>query len=161
MLTEGQHFVMKQPSRKGKPNRIKVDYTLKDVYKLHYKKAIQPELQLTEKEFMRMCREYNQLVMNAIVLESETLSMGKVGQLRVAKRPMEIAKNRIRVDWFNSKKTGKLVYHLNQHSNGYRYRWLWRKGNVTNKTMYSFTPVRKHIRHVPKAIKVYKKDYFI
>lgn len=161
MLKQGERIVMKQPSRKGKPNRIKIDYTLKHAYQ-YYKDNVELKLQLPEKVFIRLCKECNTILMNKIVLDSDAVSMpGRLGEIRIAKRPMEIAKNRIRVDWFNSKKAGKLIYHLNEHSNGWRYRWYWTKPKLPNGGMYSFTAVRKHIRHIPKAIKVYKKDYFI
>jgi len=52
------------------------------------------------------------------------------------------------------KKEKQLVYHLNEHTNGIRYRFNWRKRDVLvkNKTLYSLVFTREHKRTVSNLV---------
>lgn len=59
------------------------------------------------------------------------------------------------IDWMNTKKYGKYIYHLNLHSDGliFRYRWNKTKARFINKSIYEFRPSRKNARALAKLAK--------
>jgi hypothetical protein len=60
-----------------------------------------------------------------------------------------------------TKKVGKIVYHLNEHSNFYKYRYYWNKHNMLNhnKTMYQLIMTRDNKRRLAQIIKNKERDY--
>lgn len=81
-----------------------------------------------------------------------------LGILRITKKKSPGMK-RVKVDFAATKKYGKPVYHLNEHSDGFYYRFSWIKGKVKNIRLYSFQPLRIYKRDLASAIKNDRKDY--
>ncbi len=65
------------------------------------------------------------------------------------------------IDWKKSKELGKRVYHLNQHTDGYTFKWFWLKSDAKFKfkDLWSFKAVRKNTRSVNKKIRVDDVEY--
>ncbi len=56
----------------------------------------------------------------------------------------------------------KMVYHVNEHTDGYRYKFLWDKQateNVKNKALYSLQPSRANKRTLAAHIKAAAYPY--
>ena len=101
------------------------------------------------------------MLIDLIVSDAEEVSLPcRLGTLRIKKIK---SKERKMVDWKLTKEYGKLIYHLNMHTDGYYYKWHWKKQNAlfTNKSVYSFKPLRKYKRGMAKLLKENKVDYFI
>lgn len=54
------------------------------------------------------------------------------GSIAVNKKKLKLYKEykgkkyvNLRVDWFKTKQLKKKVYHTNEHSDGYNFRWMW------------------------------------
>ena len=64
------------------------------------------------------------------------------------------------IDYKTSKEEGKKIYHLNEHSNGYKYRLYWTKIPRTfpKRYMYQIQFVRDNKRHLAQLI-FNKQDY--
>lgn len=70
------------------------------------------------------------------------------------------------VDWFNTKKYGKVIYHNNNHSGGYGSVWWWSKKGTLAKglSLYRFKATRTNNRDLAKVMqysdiyKDYKED---
>jgi hypothetical protein len=82
-----------------------------------------------------------------------------LGILRIKKRKMTLNKKMLRVNFAETKKLGKTIYHLNEHSGGYYYRFSWDSGIISGIRKYTFTPVRIHKRALAKKILEEQKDY--
>ena len=59
----------------------------------------------------------------------------------------------LRVDWKKTKEAGKKIYHTNEHSDGYNFRWLW--FNADAKLHLSDLYVFKPCRYASRAINKY------
>jgi cell division protein YceG involved in septum cleavage len=59
------------------------------------------------------------------------------------------------IDWKNTKKFGKYIYHLNLHSDGliFKYKWNKNKARFINKSIYEFKPSRANARALAKLAK--------
>ena len=77
-----------------------------------------------------------------------------LGILKIRKNKVNVSnKKYMRIDFNATKKEGKTIYHLNEHSDGYYYRFKWKKGYVSNIFSYVFTPVRSRKRELAQTIK--------
>jgi hypothetical protein len=134
------------------------------VYKYYKQKTI-PELQVDKQIFREICDEFNKLMIEKILLNSEEIRLPyRLGALRVKKSKMKYDdKNKLKIDWAASKKLGKRIYHLNDHTGGYKYRFYWTKGIVKNITAYSFIPTRTNTRTLASILKDKNRqlDYFM
>lgn len=66
--------------------------------------------------------------------------------------------NNLRINWQKTKEIGKRVYHTNEHSDGYNYKWLWfaKDSRLRLRHLYVFKACRYASREIAKYVK--KKD---
>lgn len=138
---------------------------LRDSYK-YYKKEAETPVPL--KDYIAISQDFTKFIMSK-VFEGEKVKLpegmgtlyvkGKKVKMRVHPETGEIMG--AAPDWVNTKKLWEsskeakerkqLVYHLNEHTNGVRYKIFWsRKNNpIKNKSLYSliFTRTNKRILH--------------
>ena len=53
-----------------------------------------------------------------------------------------------------AKEEKKLIYHVNDHSEGYQYKWVYDtyRNKSINKSAYNFIPVRTNKRRIPSLL---------
>jgi len=150
-------------AKRGEGN-YKKDFGSDDVYK-YYKSDGIPELQVDKQTFRKICDEFNKEFIEEILKNSEEIRFPyRLGTLRIKKSKMKYDdKNKLKIDWAQSKKLGKRIYHLNDHTGGYKYRFYWSKGIVKNITAYSFIPTRTNTRTLASILKDKERqlDYFM
>lgn len=59
------------------------------------------------------------------------------------------------IDWFNSKKEGKIIYHLNSTTDGVKYHWCWfpAQSYIKASFIWKFEMARVHSRQLAKYLK--------
>ena len=84
-----------------------------------------------------------------------------MGYLKIVKRKIRF-ENNLAVDWKTTNEVGKKVYHMNDHSGGYKYIFKWVKANVIiqNKLLYRLVITRDYKRGLAQLIKGKKVDYY-
>lgn len=141
---------------KTKTKRIVSDYGVKDIYK-YYKGVTNKEDRLPYSIASKILKDANKAIADAVMMGNEIELGDSTGRLLIKKRKINFSSsNRLKVDWGRTKKTGIKVYHLNEHRNGYNYRWFWKKTKIKNSTLYSFIACRRNKRtlsHILKNIK--------
>jgi len=139
-------------------------------YKQQIKKICESEEEiekiLVDKSlYQTICDEFNKLLIDEILINSEEIRLPyRLGTLRIKKSKMKYDdKNKLKIDWAASKKLGKRIYHLNDHTGGYKYKFYWTKGIVKNITAYSFIPTRTNTRRLASILKDKNRelDYFM
>ena len=147
--------------------RITGAKTLKDAYK-HYTADL-PETSPFNVEYnlyRQICEAFNKQICKYILKEAGEFHLPyRLGSIRIKKTKMDYSnKNMMRPDWKRTKELGKTVYHLNDHTDGFRYRWAWNKSNVVTvgKKLYSFYATRTNKRELARLLKDddIKVDYF-
>lgn len=64
------------------------------------------------------------------------------------------------IDWKKTNELGEKIYHLNAHTDGYRYRWLWvPDGRVYQIQIWTFSPSRHFSRTLAKYLKKPNSPY--
>lgn len=140
-------------------------------YKLKQEKAKflgkAPQYVVDYKLYCKIIRDFNKMLSEEIINNSAVYKIpAGLGYFRIEKKKMPVAilsstKN-LKVDWAQSMKHKKLIYHLNDHTDGHRFRWHWNKYKVRipNKTAYSFIPTRGNKRALAHILKTNKSiDY--
>lgn len=158
------------------------DFGIGDAYK-HYKEEHGNVQNINNSVFSSICKEFYASVSEAIIYQAFDFKLPfRLGRLRVRKYKPKLSfkedgslnKSKLRPDWAatkalwaedeKAKENKQLVYHMNEHSNGYQHRWFWEKrtSNIPNHSAYCFIPSRNNKRTLAAAIKNenIEVDYF-
>ena len=137
----------------------KKSYTIADIYRDYVKKN---DVELNYARYKRIIDEFNKVVKEDILERSQTFKMPYgLGVICIVKyKPKGYTDKSLSVDYKSSKEEGKRIYHLNEHSNGYKYRLYWSKvPNVFSaRYKYQLCMVRENKRHLAQLI-FNKQDY--
>lgn len=146
-------------------NKIQVDYTLDDIYKYYIDTHPDEEMYVDKKTFKKIIYMFNKKIMQAVLDDSETFKIPKrLGLLRIKKSKMSFKEGMsCKIDWDATRKYGKTIYHMNDHTNNYRYRFFWQKGtcNAVNKSAYCFEATRTEKRKLAYLLKNNITDYYV
>lgn len=141
-----------------KIRKNKKSYTISDIYRAYNKiNNNVPYLR-----YKRILDEFNKVVKDEILGRSQLFKMPYgLGSVCIVKyKPKSYTPKSLSVDYKTSKEEGKKIYHLNEHSNGYKYRLYWTKIPRTfpKRYMYQIQFVRDNKRHLAQLI-FNKQDY--
>lgn len=141
-----------------KIRKNKKSYTVRDMYKTYQSE----DEDVSYFRFKRILDTFNKIVLESILDRSEGFKMPLgLGFICIVKyRPKSFSSNSLSQDYKSSKEEGKRIYHLNEHSNGYKYRLYWSKIPKTFPARYKYQLmlVRKNKRHLAQLI-FNKTDY--
>ena len=156
----------KSRNRKGIKNRIPNPYNLKDIYERYEEKhKDNPVYQVNRKWFYDICDEFYSKVVDKILLEGKEFNMpyslGSIYVLKYKPELSDIKKRTSFIDWEKTHKLGRYVYHLNEHTNGYKYtiRWTKKKKVLKYIEIYKFVGTRAFKRRLASIIKNKEFDY--
>ena len=139
-------------------------YTIKDFYN-SYSDYIEPNTQydITYATFKDIVIDYFKYIRDNIIENSREVKLPcRLGTLAIVKRkPKNYDSKSLRVDYHASKIYGKTIYHLNEHSNGWKYNFHWQKKDICikNRSAYQFIACRALKRQLAQYIKNNVHDY--
>ncbi len=155
--------------------RNKVEYKIKDLYK-HYNEQVQKELQVPYSVYSAILKEFNLSLVDLIINHSEGVKLpSNLGYIRIRKRKVDLTKkDKLIPDWGKTNKLWDenpiakekkiIVFHLNEHRGGYKYKIFWDKSKpkLKNKTFYYFVPTRAFKRKLASVLKTnFEIDYYL
>ena len=119
---------------------------------------IEVDYELYKRILDEMCR----IILDAVLNSSDGFKMPYgIGFMQVGKyRPKTLSGESLSVDYKASREYDKRIYHLNEHSNGYKYRLYWSKIPRTfpDRYKYQLSFVRQNKRRLAQLI-FNKQDY--
>lgn len=123
-------------TRKGKQS-----YTIYDMYNAYIKQD--NAVEVSRERFNGILELFNKLILETIQDASECFKMPcGLGYVCVVKyRPKTYTSKSLSVDYKASNEYGKRIYHLNEHSDGYKYRLYWSKLPRTMPVRYKYSLV--------------------
>lgn len=110
-------------------------------------------------DFRKSVNLVNKKVIDRIIFDNFEFNISGLGKLSLKKRKIRKFidgkfNKRLAVDWKESKKYGKRIYHLNEHSGGYKYLFYFEQSKVLkNRTYYTFKVARQNDRYLAKILK--------
>lgn len=127
-------------------------------YKDYRKRYFGRDTRLNKADFRSVINLFNKKVIDAIIFDSFEFKIVNLGTLSLRKEKLEIFKDgkineRLPIDWINTKKYKKVVYLLNEHSDGYRYFFDFERIIHSNKNYYKFHAARSNDRYLAKILK--------
>lgn len=143
-----------------KIRKNKQSYTFADMYVPFLNQNVDVELSYVD--FKRILDRMCAIILENIFERSEGFKMPYgLGFIQVGKyRPKNYDSTSLSVDYKASNDYGKKIYHLNEHSNGYKYRLFWSKIPRTfpDRYRYQLSLVRANKRKLAQLI-FNNKDY--
>lgn len=139
-------------------------YTGKDFYKSYVEYVEDnPLYQVDYKTFRGIINDYFRYLRDELIENGKEIKLPcRLGTLSIVKhKPKEYSGRSLRIDYAESKKYNKVIYHLNDHTGGYKYRFYWNKHNMLtkNKTMYQLIMTRDNKRYLAQILKNRVRDY--
>jgi len=146
-------------------NKVQNPYTIRDSYLFYIENIGQNELYHVEyNEYRDIVCDFYKTIVESILRKNVIFKLPfNLGALRIGKKKVSLNRLGILgVDWKQTVITGKYIYHLNEHSRGYKYFFQWDKKNriVKNLFLYRLVLTRENKRYLAKLIKSGKYDYF-
>lgn len=140
--------------------RNKTDsHTYHSMYK-HYK--TNSPYKVDYKLYKRILDRMSQIIAEAVLDRSEGFKMPcGLGYIQVGKyQPKNYNSKSLSIDYKLTREYGKIIYHLNEHSNGYKYRLHWSRVPMTfaDRYKYQLCLVRANKRKLAQLI-FNKHDY--
>lgn len=147
------------------PNKIQNPYTIQDMYN-EYVSGVDKgsPYEITYLVYKEITTCYFKKIVDHLFNGGNFRIPHRLGTLQIIKKRV-YASSQVKyassIDWEQTIKYGKKVIHLNEHSNGYKYLFMWDKAgaNRLNISKYRFVPTRQLKRYLAKLIKSGKKDY--
>ena len=134
---------------------MKNSHTFRDMYN---KMPIEVDYELYKRVLDEMCK----VILEHIFNRSEGFKMPYgLGFIQICKyKPKQISEESLSVDYKSSKEFNKKIYHLNEHSDGYKFRLYWSKipKVFPDRYKYSLNLVRQNKRKLAQLI-FNKHDY--
>lgn len=107
--------------------------------------------------------DYFKYLQKQLIEEGKQIKLPcRMGVLQIIKsKPKHLDKRSLRIDYQATKQTGKLIFLLNEHSDMFKYRFLWSKTDMLtpNKSMYQLVATRANKRRLAQIIKNRELDY--
>lgn len=126
-----------------------------------YYKANSP-YKVEYKLYKRILDKMSQIIAEAVLDRSEGFKMPcGLGYIQVGKyQPKNYNSKSLSIDYKSTREYGKVIYHLNEHSNGYKYRLHWSRVPMTfaDRYKYQLCLVRANKRKLAQLI-FNKHDY--
>ena len=137
---------------------MKKSYTIRDMYKSY--KEIDENMDYLR--FKRILDQFNTNLLDSLLNASEGFKMPqRLGFICIVKyKPKTYTNKSLSKDYKTSNELGKTIYHLNEHSDGYKYRLYWSKNENTFPDIYKYrlSLVRANKRKLAQLI-FNKHDY--
>ena len=138
-----------------KTMKNKHSHTFRDMYRTM---PVDIDYSLYKHILDEMCR----IILEHVLERSEGFKMPfGLGTIQVCKyRPKTLTEKSLSIDYRSSSEYGKRIYHLNEHSDGYKYRLYWSKTPKTfpDRYKYQLSLVRSNKRKLAQLI-FNKYDY--
>jgi len=139
-------------------------YTIQSFYDAYYDGIKDNPLYIIDyTTYRKIITEYFLYIRDRIIEEGIEFKLPcRLGTVYIVKhKPKNWNGKSLRVDFQATKEYGKTIYHLNEHSNGYKFRFFWSKKDVllTNRSKYQLIATRTNKRHLAQIIKTNQRDY--
>ena len=146
-------------------NKIQNPYTIQDTYEFYIQDIGSNSIYYVDyNEYRDIVCDFYKTIVEDMLQRNVIFNLPfRLGTLSIIKSKLKLDRLNVHgVDWPKTVETGKYVYHLNEHSHGYKYTFYWNKKNkaVKNLYFYRLVPTRQNKRYLAKLIKSNKYDYF-
>lgn len=139
-------------------------YTITSFYQYYYDNIDKDTVyDIGYTKYRQLLTDYFKYIRDEVLERSKEFKLPcRLGTICIVKhKPKQYNGQSLRIDYKASKDLGKMVFHLNEHSDGYKFRIYWNKTQSTavNKTKYQLVMTRSNKRRLAQIIKNKEHDY--
>lgn len=139
-------------------------YTTYDFYEWYIKDIdVDSDFYMSFKQYKEIIEQYFKYIQDCVLENSKTFKLPcRLGFLSIVKKkPKHWDSKSLKIDFNETKKQGKTVWHVNLHTGLYKYRYHWNKQSclTKNKTRYRFVASRYNKRRLAQILKNHEHDY--
>lgn len=142
-----------------KIRKSKKSYTIYDIYNNYCEEVDDAVSYFT---FKKVLDKFNEQIKESIIDRSEMFKLPYgLGYVSIVKyKPKSYTKKSLSIDYKTSREENTIIYHLNEHSGGYKYRLYWSKLPRTfpDRYKYKLSLTRDNKRYLAQLI-FNRKDY--
>jgi len=156
---------MSRSKHKRGKNKIQNPYTFPDMYEDYIKDIDEDSpYHVTYSEYVGICSDFYKEIMKEVLEKGRRFKLPfGMGDVCVTKKRLRLFdKHHLPIDWETTKKVGKWVYHMNDHTNNFKFRFRWSKKmcrNTPNIGHYRLVFTRANKRKLAECIKSGNYDY--
>lgn len=115
------------------------------------------------KEYRTILLDFFKMMAEGLLLKSEEYKLPcGLGSVRIGKKkPKTYTGKSLAIDFKTTRELGKIVYHLNEHSDGFKYRLYWSKIGLVDRRSwwYRLNMIRYNKRWLAQLIKNKTTDF--
>lgn len=132
---------------------------------------LNPETKFSHAQYKEILLTYNKAILEHILETGEIVQLPwGIGGVSITKFKCAIRKKKTcldtemynyNIDWKETKKQGKYVYHLNLHTGGFRYKWYWspKSSRIKFSGIWELLIWRTIKRELPRRLKIPNSKY--
>jgi len=123
------------------------------------KRTVGKPNRLDKTNFRKVVGLFNKKVVDRIIFDNFEFNITGLGVLSLRKRKVKVIHNGkvnsdwLALDWPKTKEFKRLIYLLNEHTDGYRYFFDFKKHSFKNKNYYKFHMSRHNKRYLAQILK--------
>ena len=125
-------------------------------YRDSYKQYIKTNDKIDYYTYRDVLKQFSEIIIQKLLYKSECIKLPYgLGYICIVKyKPKRLDKHSLSIDYKLTEEYGKTIYHLNEHSEGYKYRLFWSKVPKTfpERYKYQLQLVRKNKRLLAQLI---------
>lgn len=130
----------------------------KDKFNQYRQHVKDKEVKLNKTEFRAALSLFNKKLIDEIIFNNFEFRIVNTGILSLKKSKVAKFKdgkinNKLTIDWVKTKEYKKIIYLMNEHTDGYRYFFNFKPFNYKNKKYYKFKASRNNNRYLAKILK--------
>ena len=138
----------------------KQSYTFRDFYNTFVETTGDT---ITYADYMKIAKAVFQTLSEYLIDRSSEIELPyAMGRLYIVKyKPKHYNSKSLSVDFVNTRLLNKTVFHINQHSDGYKYRFFWSttRYKIKHKKSYMLAMSRANKRRLAFVVKNKLNDY--
>lgn len=136
-------------------------HSVQDFYKYFITKS--PEYFIEYSQYREIVLKYFKFLSEQVIEEGRVVEIPcRLGTVRIIKhKPKTLTGDSLCVDFKSTKDLSKTIFHLNEHTRGFKYRFLWSKKEAIfiNKSKYQLIMSRTNKRRLAYILKNRLRDY--
>lgn len=128
-----------------------------------------PHINISFSKWREVIYAHNQMYVDHVLETGQAIKLPYgFGKLSVNKKKPKVTRKWngkihivLPIDWKKTKEEGKRIYHMNLHTDGYKFRWIWfaSSARFQNSDVWNFKPARTVSRLLGSYLKKTDKNY--
>ena len=158
-------MTIRKTSKENQINKNTKSYTLRSIYNFYIENTADNKLynSIDYTTFRSIILDYYDYIRDELLNKGNSIKLPcNLGTISIVKKKSEYWNGKgCSIDYKATRENNKLIYYINEHSDGYKFRLYWSKlkCNISNGIKYMMILSRDNKRRLAQIIKNKETDY--